>query len=341
MQPSFFDLDNRHRKLNERDPLTALNHLIEWETFRDTLERGRDKPRKNSAGRKPFDAVLMFKVLVLQHLYNLGDDELEFQIRDRYTFCRFLWLKPEGRVPDAKTIWLFREQLGQDDRIKELFVEFDLKLEEKGFKARKGQIVDASFVEAPRQRNSREENEQIKRGEIPERLADNPNVARQKDTDARWTKKNDENHYGYKNHIAADNAHKLIRNYEVTSAEVHDSQVFYELLSENTSRDVWADSAYRSEENELMLEVDGYRSHVHRKANRNHPLSERQQAANRKKSKIRVRVEHIFGAITNEQGGMFIRVIGLVRATAKIGLMNLVYNMRRFLTLHRQNPCTT
>lgn len=338
MQPSFFDLDNRHRKLNERDPLTALNKLIDWESLRSTLERGRDKPRKSAAGRKPFDAVLMFKALVLQHLYNLADDELEFQIRDRYTFCRFLGLKPEGRVPDAKTIWLFREQLGQDGRVKELFIEFDLQLEEKGFKARKGQIVDASFVEAPRQRNSREENAQIQDGELPDRFADNPNVARQKDIDARWAQKNHEDHYGYKNHITADNQHKLIRNYEVTSAEVHDSQVFYKLLADNTSRDVWADSAYRSEETELMLAVDGYRSHVHRKASRNHPLNERQKAANRKRSKIRARIEHVFGSMTNEQGGMFIRVIGRVRATAKIGLMNLVYNMRRFVTLHRQNP---
>jgi len=340
MQPSFFDLDNRYRKLNERDPLTALNQLIDWELFRDTLERNRKKPRKSAAGRKPFDAVLMFKALILQHLYNLADDELEFQIRDRYTFCRFLGLKPEGRVPDAKTIWLFREQLGNDDRIKELFIEFDLQLEEKGFKARKGQIVDASFVEAPRQRNSREENAQIKDGELPDRFAKNPNVARQKDIDARWAQKNNEDHYGYKNHITADNQHKLIRNYEVTSAAVHDSQVFYELLADNTSRDVWADSAYRSEENELMLAAGGYRSHVHQKGYRNCPLTKRQQVANRKKSKIRVRVEHVFGAIANEQGGLFVRVIGMVRATAKIGLMNLVYNMRRFVTLHGKNPCT-
>lgn len=341
MQPGFFDLTNRHRKLNERDPLTALNRLVDWEAFRDTLERDREKSRKSAAGRKPFDAVLMFKVLVLQHLYNVSDDEIEFQIRDRYTFCRFLGLNPEHRVPDAKTIWLFRERLSRDDRIKELFVEFDLQLGEKGFKARKGQIVDASFVEAPRQRNSREENAQIKRGAIPESLAENPNVLRQKDTDARWTQKNGENHYGYKNHIAIDNAHKLIRNYEATSAEVHDSQVFYELLSDdNSSREVWADSAYRSEENELLLDVDGYRSRVHQKSYRNRPLTQRQQASNQKKSKVRARIEHVFGSITNEQGGLFVRVIGLARATAKIGLMNLVYNMRRLVTLHGQSPCS-
>jgi len=338
MQPSFFDLDNRHKKLNERDALTYLNQLIDWEAFRETLEQCRDKKRKSAAGRKPFDVVMMFKALILQHLYNLSDDELEFQIRDRYSFCRFLGLNPENRVPDAKTLWLFREQLTEKKLIKPLFEDFDLQLEEKGFKARKGQIVDASLISAPIQRNSREENTQIKAGKTPECFEKNPNVKRQKDVEARWTEKNGQRHYGYKDHVAVDVEHKLIRDYEVTSAEVHDSNVFYELLRENTSRDVWADSAYRSEEAERMLEADGYRSHVHTKGKRNQPLSERQKAANRKRSKIRARVEHVFGSIENEQGGMFIRVIGLARAKTKIGLMNLVYNIRRCVTLCRMSP---
>lgn len=337
MQPSFFDLDNRHRKLDERDALIWLDKLIDWEDFRETLEQSREKKRKSAAGRKPFDAVMMFKALVLQHIYNLGDDELEFQIRDRYSFCRFLELNPEDRVPDAKTLWLFREQLTERKVIKALFEDFDLHLEEKGFKARKGQIIDASLVSAPIQRNSREENAQIKEGKTPERFKENSSIERQKDVEARWTEKNGQKHYGYKDHVAVDVEHKLIRDYQVTSAEVHDSNVFYELLSENTSKDVWADSAYRSEEAELLLAADDYRSHVHTKGKRNQPLTERQKAANRKRSKIRARVEHIFGSMENEQGGMFIRVIGLARATTKIGLMNLVYNLRRCVTLCRMN----
>lgn len=334
MQPSFFDLDDRHKKLNERDPLVSLNQLIDWEDFRSTLEKVRAKPRKSGAGRKPFDVVMMFKALVLQHLYNLSDDELEYQIRDRFSFCRFLGLNPEDRTPDAKTLWLFREQMVEHQLVKPMFTRFDLQLEEHGFKARKGQIVDASFVEAPRQRNTRKENEMIKAGKVPERFERNPNVRRQKDLDARWTKKNKETHYGYKNHASVDNKHKLIRDYEVTSANVHDSQVFHELLGENTSQDVWADSAYYSEDSEITLEAMGYRSHVHSKAYRGRPLSESQKRANRKKSTVRARVEHVFGSIENEQGGSLIRVIGQARATIKIGLMNLVYNFRRFVSLH-------
>ncbi len=196
-------------------------------------------------------------------------------------------------------------------------------------------MVDASFVSAPKQRNSREENAKIKDGEIPERFEANPNVKRQKDMDARWTKKNGVGHYGYKNHVNADREHKLIRGYEVTSAEVHDSQEFYELLRDNTWKDVWADSAYWSEDNERMLAASGYRSHIHKKGHRNRPLSDREIRANHRKSTIRARVEHVFGSMANEQGGMFVRVIGLDRARIKIGMMNLVYNMRRFVTLNR------
>ena len=336
-QPGFFDLDERYEKLNERDPLIHLDQLIDWESFRPVLSKVRNKKRKSKAGRKGFDVVLMFKVLVLQHLYNIADDETEYQIRDRYSFCRFLGLTPEGKIPDSKTIWLFRETLVKHELMEALFSHFNSQLDQQGYKARKGQIVDASFVDVPRQRNTREENAQIKAGETPERFQENAHVGAQKDTDARWTKKNQETHFGCKNHAVVDNQHKLIRNYQVTSAEVHDSQVFVELLTENSSKDVWADSAYRSEEAEKQLAAGQYRSHVHKKGVRNKPLTEKEKQANKRKSRIRVRVEHVFGSISNEQGGLYFRVIGLARMVVKVGMMNMVYNMRRLVTLHRMS----
>lgn len=340
LQSGFFDLTERLSKLDERDKLLQLNEMIDWEKFRPVLSQCLYKPRKSNAGRKAKDSVMMFKGLVLQHLYNLSDEELEFQIRDRYTFCRFLGLSPEEAIPDANTFWDFREALSEKDAVKVLFEHFGQQLEAQGYKARKGQMVDASFVDVPRQRNSREENQQIKAGEIPDSFKEKPHKRQQKDTDARWTKKNQETHYGYKDHVSADNAHKLIRDYEVTSSSVHDSQVFKEILADNTAKDIWADSAYRSEDHEQELKKSGYRSHVHKKGTRGRPLSEREQHANKKKSKVRVRVEHIFGSITNEQKGLFVRTIGLVRAKMKIGMMNLVYNMRRFVFLRRRGLST-
>ena len=334
MQSSFFDTENRLKKLNEKDNLLKLNGLIDWEQFRPTLERGRNKKaRKSNAGRKAFDSVLMFKCLILQHLYNLSDEELEFQLRDRLTFMRFVGLNAADTTPDCNTVWDFRELLITQGLLKKLFDIFVGHLNAQGFTAKKGQIVDASFVEAPRQRNTREQNDVIKQGLIPAEFTENPAMGSQKDVDARWAKKNNEVHYGYKNHIVIDAKHKIIRDFTCTSAEVHDSNEFEDLLTENSSGAVWADSAYCSEEKENILDTLGYRSHVHKKGRRGNPLTEKQKKANTEKSKIRARVEHVFGAIKNSLKGDFIRVIGIVRATAKITLVNLVYNINRFCYL--------
>jgi IS5 family transposase len=335
MQTGLLDWQIRFRQLDAGgDPLPKLKKLVDWERFRPELEAVRDKERKSNAGRKPFDVVVMFKVLVLQSLYNLSDEKIEFQIRDRISFMRFLDLSLGDAVPDEKTIWLFREQLTEAGLINRLFEEFDTFLQEKGFSARKGQIIDASIVEAPRQRNSREENRQIKEGQAPEGWSEQKK--RQKDTDARWTKKNGQNHYGYKNHINIDVKHKLIRDYEVTPASVHDSQIFEELLDEaNSSRDVWADSAYRSEEKLKELKKRKYREHLQRKGCRHKKLTDREAQGNRTRSRIRSRVEHVFGVQAKRAGTLIVRVIGLLRVKAKIGLRNLAYNLDRYCVLAR------
>ena len=119
-------------------------------------------------------------------------------------------------------------------------------------------------------------------------------------------------------------------------ASVHDSQKLDGLLNNaNPSQDVYADSAYRSAETEAKLNARGFRSRIHSRASRNHRLSDAQVEANRKKSKVRVRIEHVFGAQENAPGGRIIRTIGAVRARAKIGLQNLVYNLRRLVILER------
>lgn len=336
-QPGFFDLDDRFAKLDGiGDPLVKIKGAVDWEGFRAILEQAQAKPRKSSAGRKAFDVVLMFKILVLQHLYNLSDDQTEYQIRDRYSFGRFLDLQPEDRVPDAKTLWRFREGLRSATVLDRLFEELLLQIAAEGFIARKGQIVDASLVAAPRQRNSREENAQIKQGEVPEDWSEAKR--RPKDVEARWTQKNGVNHYGYKNHVSVDGEHKLIRRWRVSDAALHDSQILEELLDEsNTSADVWADSAYRSEAKEATLKEQGWRSHIHRKGQKGKPLNARAQEANRKRSKVRARVEHVF-AQQEAMGGMMVRTIGIVRARIKIGMMNLVYNLRRLAWMKEHKP---
>lgn len=329
MQPSFFDHQNRLDLLEKLgDPLPKLERTVDWEAFRPLLSGVYKTSIPSNGGRPPYDAVLMFKVLVLQHFYSLSDEQTEFQIRDRYSFCRFLGLTPEGKVPDAKTVWLYRERLKNLNLVETLFTTLLTQINEAGFTARQGQIVDAAIVPVPKQRNTRDENAQIKSGDTPDGWS--PNKRCQKDVNARWTKKHGKTHYGYKNHISVDRQHKVIRKYAVTSAEVHDSRVFEVLLDErNSSGSVWADSAYRSAEREATLPKSGYRSHIHRKATRKRPLTKREKEANTKRSKVRARVEHVFA----QQTKRLVLTIGQTRAEVKVGLMNIVYNMRRLVWL--------
>jgi IS5 family transposase len=336
----FFDLAKRYDGLDAKnDPLARIDEVVPWAAFRPRLEavwRKVPEERKSPAGRKPWDALVMFKAIVLCELYNLSDDQVEYQLRDRLSFMRFLGLGIEDKVPDAKTVWLYREQLAQAGVIEALFVDFDGYLEQQGYLAMGGQIIDASIVPVPKQRNSRDDNAKIKKGEAPEAWKDQPAKRFQKDTDARWTKKHGTSHYGYKNHVNVDRRHKLVRRYQVTDAAVHDSQVVDDILDpDNTASEVWGDSAYWSAEIEAKLEEKGLKSRIHHKGHRNKPLSEREKRGNKTRSKVRARVEHVFGAQSNDMGGTLVRSIGLVRARARIGLKNLAYNMRRLVQLER------
>ena len=217
-----------------KDPLVKLDAYIDWNIFAPILTIVFSKPENSSnAGRPPFDRVMMFKLLILQSLYNLSDDQMKYQITDRLSFKRFLKLKTSNKVPDSKTIWKFRETLIQEGVIEALFSRFNQALDDQSIFANTGQIVDASFVEVPKQRNNRDENQQIKKGQTPEAWKKNPNKLRQKDRDARWTKKNKMNFYGYKNHIKVDQGTKLIGAYAVSDAATHDSQELETLIDKD------------------------------------------------------------------------------------------------------------
>jgi IS5 family transposase len=339
-QMGFFDADKRLSILSSKgDPLEAISKLMPWEMFRADIESvvlPAEESRKSNAGRKPIDALVLLRMLVLQSLYNLSDDQIEYQVRDRLSFTRFLGLGIEDGIPDGTTLWLFREKLAKAGLIDKMFERFGQHLEARGYIARGGQMVDATIVAVPRQRNSRDENEQVKAGTTPKDWKKRPSKNRQKDKDARWTKKHGRSFFGYKNHVNADARHKLIRDYTVSDASEHDSQKLDELVNRgNTSRDVYADSAYRSAEIERKLKAKGFRSRIHKRGRRNRPLTEADARANHRKSKVRARVEHVFGAQENAPGGRLVRTIGIVRAKIKIGLQNLAYNIRRLVILER------
>src|ERR1700757_4426048 len=242
-QFGFFDAERRLAAITAKgDPLEMIAGVVPFEGFRAEIEAAVLTPvneKKSSAGRKPIDVMVMFRMLVLQSLYNLSDEQAEYQARDRLSFTRFLTLGIEDRIPDGTTLWLFRETLAKAGLVEKLFEQFGRHLEARGYIARGGQMVDATIVPVPKQRNSREDNETVKAGKTPEEWETKPAKNRQKDKDARWAKKHNKSFFGYKNHVNADAKHKLIRRYEVSDASVHDSQTLDGLLNkDNASRDV-------------------------------------------------------------------------------------------------------
>jgi len=349
-QPGFFDLDERYAALSAAgDPLLRLGDLVDFEVFRAPLLRALRRSDRAKGGRPPYDPVLMFKVLVLQALYNLSDDQTEFQIRDRLSFMRFLGLRLRDRVPDAKTIWLFRELLVRAKAVEKLFDRFDAHLRDHGYLAMSGQIVDASIVAAPKQRNTDEEKEALKEGRVPEGWKENPAKLAQKDRDARWTMKRGKVRrledgrpkgpeimvpgFGYKNHISTDRRHGLIRKWTVTHAAANDGRQLGDLIDPgNTASPVWADTAYRSHRNETLLSRFGLASKIHFRKPPGKSMPEPRKKANAARSKVRSAVEHVFA---HQKGPMSlsVRTIGIARAKAKIGMVNLAYNMRRFVWL--------
>ena len=327
----------RVAKLNQQKKfLLLVREIVPWEEFRGLLEKINDKPRKSRAGRKPYDLIFMFKLLILQQLYNLSDEELEYQVNDRISFMQFLGIGLENSIPDRTTVWLFKQQLIKYNLSEELFNRFGQYLKERGYQAKEGQILDATMIPVPKQRNSKEENQQIKQGQVPPEWNEKPHKLSQKDTDARWTKKRGISYYGYKDHINVDVEHRFIRRYEVSDASVHDSQVLGKLLDDDNDEDkLWADSAYRSQDIERILEWLKFDSQINERSYRNHPLTTRQKEQNRERSKTRAKVEHVFASMM-QMGGKLLRSIGIERARVHLGLRNLTYNLKRFVFLESQ-----
>lgn len=351
MDESLFEEEFTIRALSEMgNPLERLSEVVDFEMFRPVLEEVLViKERKSEAGRRPIDVVMMFKILFLQRYYGLGDHQIEYQIIDRTSFRNFLGIHTVDEVPDEKTVWAVRDKLSDAGTFDLLFTDFRKFLDEKGLSFNEGKIIDATFVEAPKQRNTKEENKMIKEGkgkELWNPVDDDDEKTRKykknkkshKDIDARWTQKRGENHYGYKNHVKADKKTKLIETYKTTDASVHDSQVIEPLIDKekDNGQKLWLDSGYESQEG--IIEECGMIPVICEKGHRNHPLTDEQKSNNRIKSKTRCLVEHIFGFIEGAMNGSLVRSIGMIRAKADAALTCLVYNIFRYEQLCRCQP---
>ncbi len=322
-ESGFFDLKFRFRDITKKgDPLQKLNNVINWEYFRGFFEQVIQRKDRSKGGRPAYDHILMFKILVVQSLFNLSDDQTEYQIKDRLSFMRFLNLSLSDAVPDAKTIWLFREKLSKNNGIKKLFNKLDRMLVESGFAARSGQIVDASIIKAPKRRNiSKTDKELIK---VKKTLRNwSESKKRQTDVNAGWTFRGDVPYFGYKNHINIDKKYRFIRRWKATSSSVHDSRIFNSLYDfSNHGLPFYADAAYRSKKIENFLKSQGKISKIQWKKPAKKKLDPGKKTLNRLGSKIRGVIEHVF-AKQKMQMKLFIRTVGIERAKAKISQFSL------------------
>lgn len=320
------------------NPLELLSALVDFEMFRPELEDILvKKDCKSAAGRPQFDVVLMLKVIFLQRYYGLGDKQIQYQIIDRTSFRQFLGIHTVDEIPDEKTVWNVKNILSKAGAFDALFDKFRSYLDGKGLSFNEGKIIDASFVEAPKQRNTREENEQIKSGGGQNLWSDKPHKKCHKDTDARWTKKRGKTYYGYKLHAKADKKTKLIEKYVTTDASVNDSNVIKPLIEEkDKNQPLYLDAGYESKED--VVRECGMTPVICEKGHRNHPLTDEQKQSNRQKSKTRCRVEHIFGFIEGSMNGSFVRSIGIIRAKAATALTCLVYNIFRYVQINKYQP---
>jgi len=328
------------------DPLVKINELIDWEMFREPIEFAIRKDM-SKGGRSPFDAILMYKITNLQQWYGLSNDAAEFHVNDSLSFMRFLGLEVGDKVPDGNTIWDFKEALKEQGVDRKLFDLFNAMLEEKGIITHKGSIVDATFVTVPKRHTTKKDNEHLKAGEdledltqkCEERMAngeikDTENVINQMDMDARWAKKGNESFFGFKDHVKCDSESKIITNFSVTDASVHDSQEFVDLIDEKDN-DVKADSGYVGEEFRRIIQekYPHITLHICAKGVRNHPLTDEQKATNREISHTRSRIEHIFGYMTRFMAGITSRVHGIDRVTRDVTAKNLAYNLKRYVCI--------
>lgn len=298
---TLFEQKVRH---NRTTILEEIGGYIDFEVFRPTLERVFEG---SGYGPSRFDVVLMLRVLILQKWYDLSDPEAEAQISDRISFRSFLGMSLDDEIPDETTICRFRNNLKESGQYEWLFEVLNGELRKRRVLVKSGSLVDATFIKAPK--GKRKDGSKT-------------------DPDADFGHKG----HGYSVHVNMEKDSKIWEELEVTSARPHDSQHVEDVLIGDETA-IWADSAYRSEEQETQLKEQGVQSHIMEKAHRNKPLTKEQEDSNREKSKVRARVEHGFAQVKTQDGFTRTRYYGLLENRCDAFLHAIAYNLRRGLYL--------
>lgn len=333
-----FVQDQRQAKLgNFIASLAAMDELIDFAAIATEVDRACPRPDRSQGSRPPYPTEVMVRLLFIQSLYNLSDEDCEYQVLDRMSFQHFCRLESALHIPDARTLWSFKKRLAKGSLGgNAIFEAVSQQLQAHGYIPRGGQIVDASIVQAPITQAKSEEREALNEGKAPEGLS--TKRLKHTDRDARWTKKHGKSFYGYKLHANADARYKLIRRIKVTAANVDDGQTLKDVLdASNTSSRLLADRGYDAQANRELLREGAIKDGIARRARpgqeRRHRLDARNKAINR----IRARGEHVFAGL-EQLGGKCVRAMTLAKNELAILIKCAAYNAKRLVWLVHNDP---
>ena len=313
-----FEVEAKYARVSRLgDRLEELSAVVNWEAFRPMLERFRAP--NEGVGRPETDCVLLFKMLVLQAWYGLSDEQLEYQVADRFSFQKFLGF-PET-VPDYTTVWHFREAVTNAGVNKELLDKLNKQLDAKGLKVKKGVIQDATVITAdPGKKRIAELKNKAEHGKG---VSYSPNQLAHIDLDASSTKKNDQYEFGYKAHVKCDAGRQLIQSVEVTTASVNDNQVH---LEEEGDGAVYRDRGYAGTPLECGGVIDKT-MHKRKKGQAELPVHLRKQ--NQAFSKVRCLGERPFAVIKRVFHAGHVCVKTIERVTTQVFTRCFAYNIYR------------
>lgn len=293
-------LDNRKGKQKKtQDFLSEIDEYIDWGIYRQLIEKSY---RQSAYGPGRYDLLLLFKMVMLQQWHGLSDRETEEYIADRLSFRKFLGLSVQDDVPDETTICLFRKHLVETGLYDWLFERMQTELDKRHLLVKKGAMIDATFIQAPRRKKT--------------------------DPEAKTGHKG----HGYSMHTHVDIGSKLVRELEMTSAEEHDSQEQENLLF-GDEQSLWADKAYFNDEKKREMREAGVYCGILDKAKRNHPLSNKQKKRNIQKSRVRAAVEHPYAQMKQHQNYRRTRYRGLEKNRYHATVQVMAYNFKRMMFL--------
>jgi IS5 family transposase len=339
-QPSadLFVQDQRQAKLGGFIAnLAAMDELIDFSAIAVQVDAACPRADRARGGRPPYPTEVMVRLLFIQSLYNLSDEDCEYQVLDRMSFQHFCRLDGALHIPDARTLWSFKQRLAQGGLGgRAIFDAVSLQLQQHGYIPRGGQIVDASIVQAPITQAKSEEREALNEGRAPEGWSSKR--LQHTDCDARWTKKHGKSFYGYKLHANADARYKLIRQAKVTAANIDDGQTLKDVLdTSNTGKRLLADRGYDAQANRELLQAQRLRDGIARRAKPGRERRQRLDARNKAINSIRARGEHVFAGL-EQLGGKCVRAMTLARNELAILLKCAAYNAKRLVWLVGNDP---